>query len=296
MPQHWLYFHYKECRGCLEPSPCPVSSSKPCRPAKTNIGSKLLNFPGPSAPRHSQSSACSPPFPRQGPGWGGRDASPCWGRRNAAVHRWELEGAQRARGERAVCSAGLKRLWGCTQLLLPIAPLAPAWAQGGFGGRAGGEDRPQRAGTMACAICLPPHTCCIGLCKSKYSTRDLFLQGQGRLRGFRGRTRSSVLAGPWCRTRASPSRFRRLGQQAPFCGAAGYLLTCRGLHPIPRNRAFGAALSGFERVGAGPRGPWIAAGKKQLWDVGFATRSCDGVPQVPQPWHGRCSVTVQPAG
>lgn len=41
----------KECRGCLEPSPCPISSSELGCPAKTNIGSKLLNFPGPSTHR-----------------------------------------------------------------------------------------------------------------------------------------------------------------------------------------------------------------------------------------------------
>lgn len=46
MLQHCLYFHSKECRGCREPSPRPVSSSEPCRLAKTNIGGKLLNFPG----------------------------------------------------------------------------------------------------------------------------------------------------------------------------------------------------------------------------------------------------------
>lgn len=148
----------------------------------------------------------------------------------------------------------------------------------------------------ACAICLPPYMCFIGLRKSKYSTRDLFLQGQGRLWGHGGRTRSSVLAGPWCRTQASPSRFRRLGQQPPFCRAAGYLLTCRGLHPIPRNRAFGAALSGFEQVGAGPRGPWIAAGKKQLWDVGFATWSCDGVPRSRSPGTGAAAWPCSPQG
>lgn len=187
MPQCCLYFHYKECRGCLEPSPCPVSSSKPCRPAKTNIGSKLLNFPGPGAPRRSQSSACSPPFPGQGPGWGGADVSPCWGQPGqgkAAVGAGRCAASpQQACGECAARSAELKHLRGCTQLILPcVHPthrpnLGTGWAW--WWSR--GEGQPRRAGTMV--VSLPPYMCFIGLCKSKYSTRDLFLQG---LRGGPG--------------------------------------------------------------------------------------------------------------
>lgn len=60
---------HKECRGCLEPSPCPISSSQLGCPAKTNIGSKLLNFPGPSTHR-------AEPVLGQGPGWGCRWVPP----------------------------------------------------------------------------------------------------------------------------------------------------------------------------------------------------------------------------
>lgn len=66
VPQLCLYFHSEECRGWREPSPCPVSSSEPCRPANTNIGAQLLNFPGPGAHR----AAPVLPLPGQGPGWG----------------------------------------------------------------------------------------------------------------------------------------------------------------------------------------------------------------------------------
>lgn len=81
---------------------------------------------------------------------------------------------------------------------------------------------------------------------------------------------------PWCRLWASPSCVGHPGKQLPFCGVAGYLLTCWGLHLLPKNWAFRAALRGFGQVGAGLR--------RSLWDMELGTWSHSG---VPQPWH-RC--------